>query len=291
MAGAATALKNGATGLANAAKKTQAGGLAAKASQLSSGVSNLPGGIKAFSSVTDKAEGAFNKIPGTEQLTGAMTDLQTQVTNGIGKISAVAGAAGGALSAAGSAANAVGLGDVGSVASKAGGLTSSITSKLPIGQATQLLSSVSALGAGGASPIKLPSMGINTTDRTGITSQVKGLLGNPKIPEPNLLGDIKDETISSLDQKILGLRKELAEALKEVNTARDFKNAALDRAYILDKTLPEGDPEIEEATAAYVEAVKKETLAIQKYIAIAKQTEAATSAGLRNTPGGRLFGI
>lgn len=275
MAGAATALKNGTTGLANAAKKTQAGGLAAKASQLSSGVSNLPGGIKAFSSVTNKAEGAPNKIPGTEQLAGAMGELQTQITNGVDQISSAAGALGGALSTAGS------------IASKAGGLTASITSKLPIGQATQLLSSVSALGAGGASPIKLASLGINTSNRTGITSQTRGLLGNPKIPEPNLVGDIKDETISSLEQKLTELLKERAELSKELDSAIAERNAALARLYELDSKLPTGDPQIQAAADAYIEASKKMNISIQQFLDSANRTRAAEETQLA----GRLSAI
>jgi archaellum component FlaC len=287
MAGAATSLKNGLSGLANAAKKTQAGGLAAKASQLSSGVSNLPGGIKAFSSVLDKADDAFNKIPGTDQLTGIMNNLQTDLKNGIGQLSSGLSSVSSTLgqvssavntatstinsasSAIGSAANAVGLGSLGSIASKAGGLTSSIASKLPIGQATQLLSSVSALGAGGASPIKLPSLGINTSDRTDVTSQLKGILGDPKIPEPNLLGDIKDETISSLENKLSTLRKERDSIVKEGKNLVAEREKAYDLVYELETTLPEGDPKIKEAVDKYIAAANKVSANTQEFLKLA----------------------
>ncbi len=266
LAGAATSLANGLSGLANAAKKAQGGGLAARAAQLSSGVSNLPGGIKAFSSVLDKAEGAINKIPGTEQLTGAMKDLQTEITNGIGKASSVLASAeetlGQVESALNTANKVVGslggassaLGDLSSAASKAGGLASSIASKLPIGQATQLLSAISALGAGGASPIKLASMGTNTTNRAGITSQIKGILGDPKIPEPNLLGDIKDETISTLDSTIAELKKEKAEKKKRLDEFRERKKAAKAAYKAARENLPAGDPGIAAAKQAYEDA-------------------------------------
>lgn len=266
LAGASTSLKNGLSGLANAAKKAQGGGLAARAAQLSSGVSNLPGGIKAFSSVLDKAEGAVNKIPGTEQLTGAMKDLQTDITNGISKASSVLSSASttlgqvesaltgasktlGSLGGAGSA-----LGSLSSAASKAGGLASTIASKLPIGEASQLLSAVSSLGAGGASPIKLASLGTNTTNRTGITAQIKELLGDPKIPQPNLLGDIKDETISALDSKIAELKKLREEKKKRLDEFRERKKAAKAAFKAARENLPAGDPGIAAAKKAYEDA-------------------------------------
>lgn len=266
LAGAATSLKNGLSGLANAAKKAQGGGLAARAAQLSSGVSNLPGGIKAFSSVLDKAEGAINKIPGTDQLTGVMKDLQTDITNGIGKASSVLSSAGetlgqvesaltgasktlGSLGGAGSA-----LGGLSSAASKAGGLASAIASKLPIGEASQLLSAISSLGAGGASPIKLASMGVNTTNRASITSQIKEVLGDPKIPAPNLVGDIKEETVSALDSKIAELKKEKAEKKKRLDEFRERKKAAKAAYKAARENLPAGDPGIAAAKQAYEDA-------------------------------------
>ena len=269
MAGAATSLKNGLSGLANAAKKTQAGGIAAKASQLSSGVSNLPGGIKAFSSVLDKADDALNKIPGTGELTGIMNDLQTEAKNGIGKVSSALSSASTTLGKAETALNtankvigslggaASGLGELNSIASKAGGLTASIASKLPIGQVTQLLSSVSALGAGGASPIKLASLGVNTTNRTGITSQIKGILGDPKIPVPNLLGDILDDAISSIENRIKTLKKERKRIREQIDIAKEEEIAAGNAFIDAFNTLPAGDPTVEALEKKFKDATAK----------------------------------
>lgn len=279
MAGAATSLKDGLSGLASAAKKVQAGGLAAKASQLSSGVSNLPGGIKAFSSVLNKADKAANKIPGTDKLTGIMTDLQTQVTNGISQVASVANAATSTLAAVGSITGSAGLT---SLANKAGGLTSSIVNQLPIGEATQLLSSVSSLGAGGASPIKLPGLGINTTNRASITTQTKELLGNPKIPEPNLLGDIKDETISSLETKLTDLRKERDTITKEIDQLAAERDLAYDQFIELEKTLPQGDAKLQEAANKYYAAVNKINEAATKLIKVSDDIRAGRNAVLNN---------
>jgi uncharacterized protein YoxC len=269
LAGAATSLNDGLSGLANAARKTQAGGLAAKASQLSSGISNLPGGIKAFSSVLDKADEALNKIPGTDELTGIMNDLQTEATNGLGRVSSALSSASATLGKVESALNtattvvgalggpAAGLGNLSSIASKAGGLTSSIASRLPVGQATQLLSSVSALGAGGASPIRLPSLGINTTNRTSITAQIRGVLGNPKIPLPNLLGDILDETISAIENRINALRAERRRIQEQLDVARQEEIAAGNAFIDAFNSLPEGDPSVATLEQKFNEAVNK----------------------------------
>jgi hypothetical protein len=270
MAGAATSLKNGLSGLANAAKTVQAGGLAAKASQLSSGVSNLPGGIGAFSSVLNKAQGASNKIPGTEQLTSTMNNLQTQVTNGIGQVSSV-------LNTVGSI---TGSSSLTSLASKAGGLTSSIASKLPIGQASQLLSSVSALGAGGASPIKLPDLGFNTMNRSSITAQVRDLLGNPKIPEPNLIGDISDETITALQSRANSIQQERQRISVEVDAAIDEANQARDEYNRLVNELPEGDPRITEARNKFIEARNNASVILQRLATLNTESRAAGRAVL-----------
>ena len=269
LAGAATSLKNGLSGLANAAKKTQGGGLAARASALASGVSNLPGGIKAFSSVLDKADDALNKIPGTGELTGLMKDLQTDAVNGLGKVSSALSSASATIGQVESALNAAnkvvgalggptaGLGNLSSIASKAGGLTSAISSKLPIGQVTQLLTSVSALGAGGASPIKLPSLGVNTTNRTGITAQIKGILGDPKIPIPNLLGDILGDAIDSIEKRARTLREERQRIQAQLDTAKEEETAAGNAFITAFNTLPAGDPSLAALEQKYQEATTK----------------------------------
>jgi hypothetical protein len=269
LAGASTSLKNGLSGLANAAKKTQGGGIAARAAQLSSGVSNLPGGLKAFSSVLDKADGALNKIPGTGELTGLMKDLQTDTVNGLGKVSSSLSSANATLGKVESTLNTAnkvvgslggptaGLGNLSSVASKAGGLTSAIAGKLPIGQVTQLLTSVSALGAGGASPIKLPSLGVNTTNRTGITAQIKGILGDPRIPIPNLLGDILGDAITSIENRARTLREERRKIQAQIDTAKEEEIAAGEAFITAFNTLPAGDPSLAALEKKYQDATTK----------------------------------
>ena len=299
LAGGATSLKNGLSGLANAAKKAQGGGLAARASALASGVSNLPGGIKAFSSVLDKAEDAVNQIPGTGQLTGLMNDLQTGIKNGIGDVSKTLTSAGNALGDAASALNtankivggaggaAGALGNLSSAASKAGGLTSAIASKLPIGQVTQLLTSVSALGAGGASPIKLPSLGVNTTNRDGITAQIRGVLGDARIPIPNLLGDIIGDAITSIENRARTLREERRRIQAQLDTAKEEETAAGNAFITAFNTLPAGDPSLAALEQKYQEATTKTQDLVRELANVGKRprkTAPATDPAAAGTP-------
>jgi len=289
LAGASTSLKNGLSGLANAAKKTQGGGIAARAAQLSSGVSNLPGGIKAFSSVLDKADDLANKIPGTGELTGLMKDSQTDAIN-LGKVSSTLSSASTTLGQAGDVLNAAnkvvgslggpttGLGNLSSIASKAGGLTSSISSKLSIGDATQLLSSVSALGAGGASPIKLPSLGVNTTDRTSITAQIKGVLGDARIPVPNLLGDILGDAIDSIEQRARTLREERRRIQAQLDTAKEEETAAGNAFIDAFNTLPAGDPSIAALEKKFNDATAKTQGLIRELANVGKRPRKAAPA-------------
>ena len=302
LAGGATSLKNGLSGLANAAKKAQGGGLAARASALASGVSNLPGGINAFSSVLDKAEDAINQVPGTGQLTGLMNDLQTGVKNGLGNVTStltsVSNAAGAATSALNTANNLVGaagattaaLGNLSSIASTAGGLTSAIASKLPIGQVTQLLSSVSALGAGGASPIRLPSLGVNTTNRDGITAQIRGVLGDARIPIPNLLGDIVGDAITSIENRIARLRAERKRIQEQIDVAKEEETAAGNAFIQAFNTLPAGDPSLAALEKKFNDATAKVASLRQELANVGKRPRKAAPATDPAAPGAPAAG-
>lgn len=263
MAGASTALASGGlTSLANAARVTQSGGGAATASALASGLSNLPGGIRTVSTVTNSAANAINSLPGTSILTGEMRNIQTQVLNGLSTVSSVANS-------------------LGSFANRAGGLTSAITSRLPLGQASQLLSSLSALGAGGASPIKLPSIGINTINRQSLTAQIKSVIGDPGIPEPNLLGEISESTIESFEQELLTALEDIKKITDELNAALQEENAAYARLTAIERDAPFGDPSIAEARRIYIEATNKSSELMEQYI---KLTEAdSTTINTSNT--------
>jgi hypothetical protein len=248
MAGASSALESGGLiGLSNAAKVTQSGAGASTASQLASGVTNIPGGIKTISSTVNLAPNAVNSIPGTSILSREMNSIQTQVLNGLSTVRQVSNT-------------------LGSIANQAGGLTSAITTSLPIGQASQLLSSLSALGAGGASPIKLPDIGFNTVNRTSLTAQIKDVIGDPGIPKPNFVGEISEATISSLEQELIAALSEIRNLEAEVDASLQEENRKYLILIALERDLPFGDPAITTARNDYLEASRRSNELMSRYV-------------------------
>lgn len=321
LAGAAQALTSGGLSeLAKAAKSVQTGGGAAQASALASGIINLPGGIKAVSSVVDKSLAKAN-IPGASSLTGVLNDAQTAVQNGLttasnalkdvngaissitgsasqmsGSINSISTSASGAISSAsgtvssvtnsltsaagtvnniaGSVTSATGsltnaatgiTNALGDAANKLNGITSAVTSALGTGDASALMTSLSALSAGGPSPIKVAEIGVNTFSRAGITSQINNNLGDPGIPSPNLVGEIKPEAVDALDAKTAELKKVRDEWKVKKEEYKAKKNAAKKAYQEARDKLPEGDPSIAGLKQAYDDAVAEFNYVDLKY--------------------------
>lgn len=229
MIGAAPAIATGnLKELASAATAVQSGASASLAAAMASGMNNLPGGLKSAGAVINNIEGAVNALPGTEALGELVKNVQTSVVNTAQDIG-----------------NAIDT-KLGSILGKEGGLTNLITSALPLGAAAGLLSSLSALGAGGPAKIKLPTISFNTFDRASLDNQVKALLENPKIPIPNLLGEIKKETIGQFEQLIKN-NKDAFKIFDEIENWNDRIKDATDKLYELENSLPAGDRGIETA--------------------------------------------
>jgi hypothetical protein len=119
------------------------------------------------------------------------------------------------------------------------------------------------MSSGGAVPIKLPTVAINTNDRSELTAQVTSILGNSKIPAPNFAGASEDAYkagLSKLEQKAQKRKEiqtkidakfvEITAAKKEVDSA----SAAYTEAK---NNLPAGDPAIEAAIATTKSATEK----------------------------------
>jgi len=228
--------------LTSAAASAGSGLAGSVSGSIASGLTKLPGGESAVSSITNLAKGALPNLPGTGDLKGALqgkaTDLLNNATGGL------AGKASDLLNKAGSA---------------AGGLASLIPSNLPSGAAAALqgaLGSITAAGSG----IKLPSIALNTTDRSTITQAVTSQLDDPGIPVPKF-GEVDEAAKSEVDSKAserqayLEKSSEAADKLMKAWKKRDKAQKALDKAR---KKLPQGDPGIaaaqEEYNAAYYEA-------------------------------------
>ena len=253
--------------LTNAASSIQQGASAATSSALASGLSNLPGGINTVSSVSNQAKGAVNAIPGTSALSGAIKAASSAAMNGISAVSAVTGALSSVSSNLGGVSNA--LDKLSDTANQLGGLTALASTGLPVGALAQLESSIAALAGGTPGSISLPSVGFNTTDRTAITNQIGATLGDPGIPPPNLVGSIPDTAKSAIDDAYEKSQIEFKEAEKAYDAKTKVIKAALKEYKKLDRTLPPGDPKIDEAYQKFYDLeYGAEWIAIQKrYIA------------------------
>jgi hypothetical protein len=221
IAGAASTIAGvaGLKSLASAASQVQSGAAAASASSLASGLSNLPGGMKTVGAVVNNALGAINTIPGAEKISGLIKDAQSAAMNGLALpklpdgVNALAG-----LAAAG----------------------------LPAGAAAQLKSAISSLSSGTGGSIKLPTISFNTTDRGSITSQITSVLGDPKIPMPNLIGEISDK-VKSEAEKILKSGEEILKINAQIFADTEKVLEARKAFYEAEASLPQGDPGIQAA--------------------------------------------
>jgi hypothetical protein len=227
IAGAASAIAKGdMTELSNAANAIQSGASAAMSSALASGINNLPGGARAISAVMNNAEGAINSLPGTEMLGDIVKNLQTSAINEVSKtVNGITNSINSKL---------------GGVLGKEGGLTNLISSALPLGKAAGLLSGLSALGAGGPAKVKLPTISFNTFDRLGVDSQVKTLLSNPKIPLPNLVGEIKAGVVNQVEQ-LIKKNKDAFKIFDELENWDQKIKEATDKLFEAEANFPAGD--------------------------------------------------
>ena len=234
---------------------------------LSTGLGALPGGAGVVASVVNNAVGAVNTIPGVSAVTGLIGQA-TSITNGISSLAVNPLASSNILNAASGAAGALtkGLDDL-----KSGklSLSSLASAGLPAGAAAQLNAAISSMSSGGAVQIKLPTVAINTTDRSELTSQVTSLLGNAKIPAPNFAGvsedaykaglskiDAKKEKYKEIDAKLEALNE-------EAKTVRAQYNASAETYENANNNLPAGDPSVRaiyETTQQY----RTQLLALQK---------------------------
>ena len=216
----------GSTALADAAISKATGAFTSAATQIASGVSMLSGGQDAINNVVNAATGSIPKLPGQDLLRTSIGNIATDALNKIG----------------------------GSLPTGIDQLKNSLSATgLPPGAAASLESAISSLSAGGANPIKMPTVAFNTTDRSGIAGQIASTLGDSKIPTPNLLGEISQAAKSSA-QKIkenIVKRIDATKQLADLNKSLKETEKAYEQARI---NLPAGDPGIAAARQAYLTA-------------------------------------
>lgn len=249
--------------LQKAAQTVASGITSSTAGAVASGLSNLPGGQAATSSITNLAAGVSPSLPGTEALKASLqssatnalnntvNNISSQVAGIAGQIGDAAGQLGGALDKA--------LGKASDLKGKLDGLKAKATAGLPAGAAASLESAMSSIAAAG-SGVKVPSIGINTTDRSSLKAAVASQFDDKRIPVPNL-GDEIDQAVAS---KLDGLKKEAEDfaaqskkLLQEQKELSDKLDSLANEQLLAIEKLPAGDPAIEEAKRKYTAAAKE----------------------------------
>ena len=241
-------------GLANAAKQVQQGAQSAASSAVATGMSSLPGGSATASSVVNNTKGASNLVSKSiGALTKTATDLATSAFNGSPALPKIPGGA--AL----------------------GGLASGALKGLPPGLQAQLQSALSSLTSGGGSTIKLPTAAFNTFNRSGITSQINSVLGNPIIPRPAVLGEIFPTGSVSDIERFAKKRSDLGALLTLLNTKKQKTSVARQAFNAATAQYPKGDIRIAQAKQVWEsglaeeEAIVAEAKAIERELTKAEQ--------------------
>jgi hypothetical protein len=253
----------------------------AGASALASGISNLSGGQNAIASITNAASSVASMVPGVSGIGDMAKTLSTAAQNGINPGAALgstitsltAGAGGAATDLLNKAGGGAGGALAGALAAGKDKLSSLASAGLPPGLASQLASNINSLNTAGADPIKMPSIGLGTVDRSELTASIGSVLGDKKITAPNFSGEISSDVaaaasaqadkVSSILTQVSDLQKQSDDQYAVYATARDALYTAIDN-------LPEGDPAIATARAAASTEYKK-------LVAISEQKSALLS--------------
>ena len=260
---AAVDVAGGISNLTSGATRGLISGITSGAASIASGVNNIPGGQDAIAAVTNANSKVANMLPGVAGLGDMAKTLSTAAQNGINPADAVnsklTSLTADASSAAGDLLGKVAAGPgalAGALAAGKDKLSSLASAGLPPGLGAQLASSINSLNTAGADPIKMPSIGLGTVDRSELTASIGAVLGDKKISAPNFSGEIssaataQSDKLSSILTQVETLRAKqdtqyeiLAKANEAVNNARN--------------NLPEGDPGIETARIVAVAEYNK----------------------------------
>ena len=123
-----------------------------------------------------------------------------------------------------------------SITSALNGLPASITSPIQAAMA-------SASAGGQSEPTKVPTIAVNTVDRSSVDSRIDALLEEPIVPNPNYTGLISPNAKSSLEQNN-AIQLEVANLIKETESIYDKAKAIGEQYYQAQKIYLPGSPEL-----------------------------------------------
>jgi hypothetical protein len=259
-------------GLTSLGSSLNSGGLSAGLTSLGSSLSSgsglgaLPGGGAAAYAFVNNATGASLSLPSLSGITSAAKNASTSILNGIPSANALS-SIGTSLSVGNSAIS----GLINNLSSNLPDLTKNISAGtqslsslastgLSAGAAASLTASLNSLSASGANPIKMPTVAVNTTDRSEITTQVSNLLGDKKIPAPDFSGSGPNASASSIAELVRTKRAEYFLLLAEYEKQQPIRQAEIEvegNKYLAAKnTLPQGDPELASMKATGIKNIE-----------------------------------
>jgi hypothetical protein len=233
-------------------------------SSLASGITSLPGAAGAITSIVGSSGSSLPNVPGVRQTADLIKNTSAAVTNGIttaasalsGNVASSAGFLSTATNKVESLAGLKGNPISDGLAQGAQSLTSLASAGLPAGAASALQASLSSLSSSSPFPIKLPTIGSNTSSRGKLTAQLGSVLGDKRIPTPNFGGTGPSSSAKAEGDRLNELYKEQQALVKEQDA--QSKIIAKARAAYLQAAndLPQGSPEIDSAKQAYIAEVK-----------------------------------
>ena len=233
---AVTKVAGGVTSPITALENAQSAISATLPGSVASGLSNLPGAQNAVSTLIGKGVSATNLVPGTTGIKDAITQMTSSVSTGS-------------------------LGTAGSLIDKlkqpGASLQALASMGLSAAAASQLNSSISALSSGGAVQIKMPIIGINTNNRTDLTSQLASVFGSPKIPLPNYGGNPATTGETAGTETLEAFKEKRKDQQKRFNEQFEIANAAKLAMVDAINTLPAGDPSIAELRKKFADEYLK----------------------------------
>ena len=214
----------------------------------STGLFGLPGGQLSVGSIVNKSLGSLG-IPKNPALNSIITNAVTGALNKIAFPSAVKGAAGLAAGLPTAASSQI-TNALSSLQSGGQNLAGLALGDLPLGEAGPLNAAMSAIGFGGASAIKMPSIGLNTNNIAEVNAQISSLLEDSRIPKPEF-GDV-DESAAALLDAILAQNDQIDSAFEEIEGLTEQVESAREEYFTLENALPAGDPQLESARASWI---------------------------------------
>jgi hypothetical protein len=201
-------------------------------SSKSSGLSALPGAQYSVGSVVNQTTGKVS-LPGTNLLKSAIGKLSTAKKNDI------------------SVENARQVTEdrlnTDQVTNPDTNIKQLATGNLPQADLAQLNAAIASVSKSSSKTIKMPTVAVNTNNRTSIEQQTKALLGNAKIPLPNFSGLGPSDAAKSSLERAVNENNALTTSFADLIAENERVEAAKREYYEIESTYPPGDPGIEEA--------------------------------------------